>query len=384
MPATRDPQRRESDAAAGGRGRLRSALFAMLSLMLALAFLEGISSCGLFAHDLLARWRWPLPERQHTAYDPELGWVSRPDTVIEDLYGRGRSVTINAQGFRGKQPIAVEVPGGKLRVICSGDSMTFGYGVDDEETWPARLAQGSPGLEVVNMGQGGYGVDQMILWYERDGRKIEHDVHLFALMWNDFSRMRFDSFMGYGKPTLRIEDGAPVAGDVPVPRRSFYLPWLTQNRDTLRSLRSVQLGGWLLGAAPRATLRPVSSLGEVLETSFEALRYVQRRDLEHGSRLVVVWLPLLGDEVADPKLDPLRHRLLKRLRAVGVPTIDLVEGFRALPSERRARLFIDPAEIDYPGAGGHYSGEGNRFVAARLAARARRTPGLAALWTGGR
>ncbi|MGH2570031.1 MAG: hypothetical protein ACRDGR_02315, partial [bacterium] len=43
-------------------------------------------------------------------------------------------------------------------------------------------------------------------------------MHLFAIIYEDFHRMRFDPFQGYGKPTLNVENGVPVADGVPVPR----------------------------------------------------------------------------------------------------------------------------------------------------------------------
>ncbi len=88
------------------------------------------------------------------------------------------------------------------RLVCSGDSFTFGYGVGDEATWCALLATIPPGIETVNMGQGGYGLDQAYLWYRRDGLHLGHQVHVMALITRDFERMASDRFVGYGKPLL--------------------------------------------------------------------------------------------------------------------------------------------------------------------------------------
>ena len=59
-----------------------------------------------------------------------------------------------------------------------------------------------PRLETLNMGQGGYGVDQAYLWYKRDAAKFEHQVHLLAFITDDFVRMQSDRFRGYGKPVI--------------------------------------------------------------------------------------------------------------------------------------------------------------------------------------
>ena len=54
------------------------------------------------------------------------------------------------------------MPPGKTRIICSGDSFTLGFGVDNEHTWPQQLAARNANLETVNMGQGGYGADPLV------------------------------------------------------------------------------------------------------------------------------------------------------------------------------------------------------------------------------
>jgi len=110
-------------------------------------------------------------ERLHTRYDAELGWISIPNVSLPDLYGPGIGLTTNADGFRGPLPVEDRDPG-TSRVICSGDSFTLGYGVGDLDTWCHQLAALDPGLRTVNMGQGGYGVDQAYLWYKRDGRTL--------------------------------------------------------------------------------------------------------------------------------------------------------------------------------------------------------------------
>src|SRR5207237_1214574 len=119
-------------------------------------------------------------EQMHTTYDAELGWAHRRSVSVPDLYGSGVFLKTNSQGFRGDHEIAAEEPKDRVRVICSGDSFTLGYGVDDDHAWCAQLMAMDSRLETVNMGQGGYGVDQAYLWYVRDGRALEHTVQIFA------------------------------------------------------------------------------------------------------------------------------------------------------------------------------------------------------------
>src|SRR5262244_1013414 len=199
-----------------------------------LILIEGLASYGLLVYDLV-RLR-SVSERRHTKYDPDLGWVNEPDVYIPDMYGPGVYLRTNAQGFRNNHDITTAVPDGKARIICSGDSFTLGFGVDNAHTWCELLSSLEPRLETVNMGQGGYGVDQAYLWYKRDGAKFNHHVHLLAFITGDFSRMKYDSFLGYGKPVLDIENGMLVVKNVPVPRRNYYFPWIQH----LRQLHTVE------------------------------------------------------------------------------------------------------------------------------------------------
>ncbi len=348
------------------RGWVKSICFRLLAVFLILVLIEGFASLGMFVYDIFAYGRRPLAERNYTQYDEQLGWVSTPDTVVEDLYGPGRTVTINKQSLRATQEFAKEVPPGKTRVLCTGDSFTFGYGVGDGDSWCSQLDRLAPQFEVLNMGQGGYGFDQSFLWYQRDGFNLPHDVHLVALGIVQLDRMSYDSFLGYGKPTLKLESNRLVADHVPVPRRAFHVPWLTQNTELLKSCRTIRLATRISGAQSRnpTPVMDSSKVGMLLMRAIEAMQAVDR---QQGCQLVVVWLPRM-EECLSPESDSMRSGLLGEIRQKGVPIIDLVDQFRTLRPEVIRGLYIrdDDPHVDFPGAAGHYTVEGNRFVAERL------------------
>ena len=132
-----------------------------------LILLEGIAGYGLFVGRL--QFGPQLAERRHTQYDPLLGWVNAPGLRVPDMYGPGIALSTNARGFRNEIEFEPHVPVGRTRVICSGDSYTLGYGVGNDQTWCQLLTRFDARIESVNMGQGGYGLDQAYLWYKRDG-----------------------------------------------------------------------------------------------------------------------------------------------------------------------------------------------------------------------
>jgi lysophospholipase L1-like esterase len=62
------------------------------------------------------------------------------------------TVSVNNLGFRGKN---TTIRRSKKRVLILGDSFTFGWGVEHNETWISHLQTGFPQFEFLNLGQGG-------------------------------------------------------------------------------------------------------------------------------------------------------------------------------------------------------------------------------------
>lgn len=351
-------------------------LFNLIAVVLLLTLCEGLASLVLLSQQVSGT--SAVAERSHTQYDPELGWVNRPNLQIEDLYGPGLDLHTNSQGFRGAEEFTVAVPPGQVRVICSGDSFTLGYGVANDQTWCQSLAGLDPRLQPINMGQGGYGIDQAYLWYKRDGTQLDHDLHLFAFITTDFERMEQREFLGYGKPYLRLEGGELVIENVPVPERAFYAPWLTQNSQAIRQLRSMQLLGQLLPAEAEPAAPAPNVANPPDQVAAAILRDLLTLNAKKNSALVLVYLPTLGDYEAVPESSTERWRTFLHVAAAdtGVAIIDLVEAFRELPAAEVQSMFISEADVPFPGAAGHYSIKGNQIIAKLLYERLTTLPAV--------
>src|SRR5262245_16084642 len=100
---------------------------------LILVVVEGSASYILPVRNLITT--YSHAERRHTKYDPDIGWVNEASVHIADMYGPGVYLRTNSQGFRNNHDFDPAVPNGKYRIICSGDSFTLGYGVDNDHTW---------------------------------------------------------------------------------------------------------------------------------------------------------------------------------------------------------------------------------------------------------
>jgi hypothetical protein len=340
----------------------------LLIVLILLLFIEGLASFVLFFQTIANN--STVAERSHTQYDERLGWVNSPNVYIEDMYGPGLYLKTNAQGFRNDEDFDVAAPDHKIRIICSGDSFTLGYGVDNRHTWCHLLETMDQQFQTVNMGQGGYGIDQAYLWYKRDGVQLEHDIHLFAFITADIERMQQDNFFGYGKPLLRVENGDLVVDNIPVPQRAFYAPWLTQNSEAIKGLKSFQLLSQLFQAPVQAN--SYSNFFEynlALENvAIKILQGLQQHHTAQESLLVLVYLPTLQDysQPYPANTERWRQHVYRAAQENSIIFVDMIGDFRALSAAEVQALFIHEGEVEFPGAAGHYSEQGNAYIARQL------------------
>ncbi len=370
------------DASPGVTGRVAWAVgswsLVLLLVILAVFAVEGIASFYLLATDLRSLRARRENERPHTTYDTLLGWVNRPSAVSPDEYGKGIGLTTDPQGFRGGHALSAEPKAGTVRIACSGDSFTLGYGVDDASTWCARLESLLPGVETMNLGQGAYGIDQAYLWYARDGVKYRHALQIVALTYVQFDRALSTSFVGRFKPVLDAADGRLVARGVPVPPQTnaaLRNAYAVRLFEELRALQWLRRFSSFNGTSRVA--RDVDARWPLFDAIFAALAEGHR---QRGSHLVIVYLPTPKDRTPGP-LDARRARSAQSAAAHGIPFIDLTDAMRAMRPDSSDLAFISRAPAGAaPGVPGHYTKLGNDWVARQLAARLREVPNVGALF----
>lgn len=320
------------------------------------ALLEGSASLLMTANQV--RRTAGVTEQYHSVYDSTLGWVSRPNVNLPNLYGPGIYLRTNSQSFRADRDFTREVPAGKTRIICSGDSFTLGFGVSNDQAWCQRLAAIDPRLETVNMGQGGYGVDQAYLWYKRAGVQLDHQVQLLAFITNDFQRMQGDRFVGYGKPMLGLRGDSIVILNRPVPRTSSFTRWRAVKGHAVTNLNIVQVARRLFHLDREPPADSVAARDAVTrKVAARIFADLAQTNRAKGSRLVLVYLPGLGDYKVNPLGASWRAFVREEAARQGIPFFDLIEPLQKVPSTEIDSLF----EPD-----GHYSPAGNDFVAREL------------------
>ena len=183
---------------------------------------------GLLAGEGLLAAFWPQLSRQPPVwrYDELLGWA-------HIVGAAGRHVgpefdveyRINAAGLR-DVPVPREPPDSGERLLVFGDSFVEGWGVEVEQTVSGRLRQILARDQVLNFGVAGYGTDQEMLRFQKEGAAFHPDcVVVFYYvndLWNNVSDWGIGTEQGY-KPHFSFATGGRLRLEgVPVPRSPYW------------------------------------------------------------------------------------------------------------------------------------------------------------------
>jgi lysophospholipase L1-like esterase len=133
------------------------------------------------------------PELSYPKYykkDTELFWRIRPNQTIKGEFFVDGVYKINSRGYRDYEFSENKDPN-KKRIIVMGNSCTFGWMVDLEDTYPKRLEKllnqylPEPKFEVINAGMTGYSTYQGLRLLKREILKFHPDIIIISYGWND-------------------------------------------------------------------------------------------------------------------------------------------------------------------------------------------------------
>ncbi|MBI3871494.1 MAG: SGNH/GDSL hydrolase family protein [candidate division Zixibacteria bacterium] len=132
---------------------------------------------------------WSFPDR--IAKDHDLFWRYRPGQTIKRGFLAPGTYRINSRGFRTPE-YAESKPGGTQRVLCLGESTTFGVGIADEGVWPRALERQLNALdpqkrrwEVLNLAVTDYTSHQGLILARRELPRLRPDLVLINFSWAD-------------------------------------------------------------------------------------------------------------------------------------------------------------------------------------------------------
>lgn len=198
-----------------------------------------------------------------TVYDEELGWRFEADVVSRQTSADfDVEIRTDSRGHRVGRDASAD--SARLRVVFVGDSATFGWGVEVEESFPFLVGR-MLDVDVVNLGVSGYGTDQQYLKLRRDGLPLGPDAVVLTFSDNDPEEVASEWRYGWTKPRFRREDSRLKLS--PAAERS---PFLERHSSVYRSLKfyrelhssSPGLGGPRLAEARRLVSRLIRSMAE--------------------------------------------------------------------------------------------------------------------------
>lgn len=161
-----------------------------------IAFL-GATLCALLLSELLFRGYFSIVQN----YDIEMWRYARLlKTPVNDARSHihipnasarimGADVHINSHGLRDRE-YSYNKPAGVTRILLIGDSLTFGFGVKEEDTFARIIEQklnegGTRKYEVINAGVGNYNTEQELAFYTTEGVKYHSDIVILGWYIND-------------------------------------------------------------------------------------------------------------------------------------------------------------------------------------------------------
>ncbi len=180
-------------------------------------------------------WRYVLPIRYdervvldegrssgaYRVYDSLLGWSHGTWQSSDSMYySDSNGYRCSRESWLGKIPTPSHYD-----LICIGNSFTHGDAVPYEDTW-AHMLSGSIGRSALNMGVGGYGIDQAILRFMSTGKTC--DTAILGLVAGDLERSLTTVYNYYKggvktKPKFKFSDSGYVLMNVPCVRPTEFV-----------------------------------------------------------------------------------------------------------------------------------------------------------------
>lgn len=329
--------------------RLVNLLLVVLSVSAALVALEVILRLTQPARPVR---REPQVKYIHVPRDPLVGRVSDYHYLLPNQRGYhfGAPVSVNALGLR-NPPVQLEKPPGAHRILALGDSHTFGFAVENRETWPQLLqdrislstAKATGQIEVINAGIEGLSLAQEVQFLRERLLQLKPDVVVLAYYWNDMPMDGgpFDPLDGDPVPPSK----APVA-DQGEERATGALQRIGDY--TRRALKGSHLFYSVVQRIPylqlvvfpadetrwkRALLEGRTS--KRIEASWSSVErgLAELHDLgeQEEFQLLVLAIPLFEQMVSrSPSLESYQAQLSRICKRHGIRFLDPLEAIRAL------------------------------------------------------
>jgi lysophospholipase L1-like esterase len=266
----------------------------------------------------------------------------------------GVPVRVNGAGYRGRD-LAIPKPLGVFRIAFLGDSMTFGWGVREEETFAARLedalARSRPGRrwEVANFAMIGANTAQAAEAYTVDVARYDPDLVLLGFFMNDVD----PPVLASGESSQADEAPAPRVRGISLSRLRTFAFVKTRGAALAR-----RAGIPMRGSTVARYAEQFASRGAAWTACESAIRSLSNQVAADGGRFGVVILPFMVSLDASYPLRDAHEQVATACREAGIPVLDLLPSFLG---KSAAALSVTPLD-------NHMNGEGHGIAASGILA----------------
>ncbi|MEK7686441.1 MAG: SGNH/GDSL hydrolase family protein [Verrucomicrobiota bacterium] len=283
--------------------------------------------------------------------DPLLYWRNKPNQNRRTTVER-KPVHINSQGTRGPE-FSLQKPANTIRILTLGDSITFGWGLSEPETYSGLLEKHlqealgpAKKVEVINAGVNSWSYAQMYAFFRDRALSYEPDFVVLgeANLWTQFSEKNSPDFVQKFLWRIRFKNFlrrfATYHYFIEVRMRDFYtrfrskfIPINPQNDTFFKEQQQKD---------PEAFFR-------------QSIENICQLAKSKGIQPVLLFIPTVND------LSPTDQSITLRLKQsvsekMNVPLLDLRADLR--PGGKAFYLEGDPV---------HPNADGDRIIAQRLA-----------------
>jgi lysophospholipase L1-like esterase len=262
---------------------------------------------------------------EHLVFRHKPSWEKRYGDVL---------VSYNERGLRDR-PILAKTEG-EYRILALGDSVTFGWGVAQNQIFTSRLENLLPDrlqrpVRVINSGVGAYNTVQEVTYFKLEGITFQPDLAMLIYVGNDIEESDgpFDPWAG-----------AKSISEMAV--RTLGSSWFYRlAHHTYHHALPKQV--------ERQSPNPLQG-GKGWSQSMSALSELVAMCEEHNIPLIVFFVRLYPDENQQLFDDVVRH-------AHGVPVKDMGQWFEGLDASSVVNSKVDS----------HPNAEGHRVMAEHMA-----------------
>lgn len=356
-----------------------------------LAYLAVATVCVLLLFEAVLRIGFDRPQGLFHIRPLDGKTLYRPNATIKVYTGPiPYTIKTNSLGFRGPE-ITVEKSPGTTRIVALGDSVTDGFYVENENTYPFQLEkilrQAGHKVEVVNAARGESSIDREMAIFERLCVPLHPDMVVLNFVTNDIDAIRGVS----REDLLRLETNWEDAG---VDSEALWVASTALGellldlslRARFENYRRFDRVGDSDGGAGRYSIpgndnyaanvaffmekyaRKSDSIlrydtfnddqRKTIDNYLFALEFFKKRCVERGIRVVLVYTPGYN-QIHDPKASLLlRDLIADGCQRLEIPFLDLTPRLREAVKEKPVIL----APLDF-----HPNPYGNWVMADEIA-----------------